>query len=78
MRTSTIMFSNLRAEMARKQITIIKISELLGVNRDTVSRKLSGKSPLFLNEALLINKEMFPNKKITYLFKELVPNKKVS
>lgn len=78
MRTSTIMFSNLRAEMARKQITIIKISELLGVNRDTVSRKLSGKSPLFLNEALLINKELFPNKKITYLFKELVPNKKVS
>lgn len=78
MRTSTIMFSNLRAEMARKQITIIKISELLGVNRDTVSRKLSGKSPLFLNEALLINKELFPNKKITYLFEELVPNKKVS
>ena len=35
MRTSNIMFSNLRAEMARKQITIKKIAELLEINRDT-------------------------------------------
>lgn len=78
MRNPKIIFSNLRAEMAREQITIMRISELLGINRDTVSRKLSGKSPLYLNEALLINKEFFPNEKITYLFEELVPNKKIS
>ncbi|EHR0218378.1 XRE family transcriptional regulator [Clostridium perfringens] len=78
MRTSNIMFSNLRAEMARKQITIKKIAELLEINRDTAGRKLSGKAPLYLSEALIINKELFPNKNVTYLFKEVVPNKKVS
>ncbi|MDM0796794.1 XRE family transcriptional regulator [Clostridium perfringens] len=78
MRTSNIIFSNLRAEMARKQITIKKIAELLEINRDTAGRKLSGKAPLYLSEALVINKELFPNKNVTYLFKELVPNKKVS
>ncbi|MGU8519829.1 XRE family transcriptional regulator [Clostridium perfringens] len=78
MRTSNIMFSNLRAEMARKQITIKKIAELLDINRDTAGRKLAGKAPLYLSEALLINKELFPNKNVTYLFKEIVPNKKVS
>lgn len=62
--------------MARKEITIIEISKLLGVNRDTVSRKLSGKSKLYLNEAMLINKEFFPNKELQYLFKELLPKKK--
>ncbi|HAT4162155.1 TPA: XRE family transcriptional regulator [Clostridium perfringens] len=72
------MFSNLRAEMARKQITIKKIAELLDINRDTAGRKLAGKAPLYLSEALLINKELFPNKNVTYLFKEIVPNKKVS
>jgi hypothetical protein len=72
------MFSNLRAEMARKQITIKKIAELLEINRDTAGRKLSGKAPLYLSEALIINKELFPNKNVTYLFKEVVPNKKVS
>ncbi|EHK2402074.1 XRE family transcriptional regulator [Clostridium perfringens] len=78
MRTSNIMFSNLRAEMARKQITIKKIAELLEINRDTAGRKLAGKAPLYLSEALLINKELFPNKNVTYLFKEIVPSKKVS
>lgn len=78
MRTSNIMFSNLRAEMARKQITIKKIAELLKINRDTAGRKLSGKAPLYLSEALIINKELFPNKKVTYLFKEVIPNKSVS
>ncbi|EJT6152833.1 MAG: XRE family transcriptional regulator [Clostridium perfringens] len=78
MRTSNIIFSNLRAEMARKQITIKKIAELLEINRDTAGRKLSGKAPLYLSEALVINKELFPNKNVTYLFKELVPNKKAS
>ena len=72
------MFSNLRAEMARKQVTIKKIADLLGKNKDTVGRKLSGKAPLYLSEALLINKELFPNQNVTYLFKEIVPGKKIS
>lgn len=38
--------------MARKEITIIEISKLLSINRYTVSRKLSGKSKLYLNEVM--------------------------
>lgn len=68
------MFSNLRAEMAREQITIKKIAKLLDINRDTAGRKLSGKTPLYLREAFLINKELFPDKNVTYLFKEIVPS----
>ncbi|BDR75241.1 hypothetical protein K154306013_09010 [Clostridium tetani] len=71
MRQSNVIFANLRAEMARKQITIAKLAEEVGVNRDTMSRKLSGKTPLYLNEAFLINKKFFPNENIHYLFNEL-------
>ncbi|WP_304341540.1 hypothetical protein [Metaclostridioides mangenotii] len=71
MRRSNVSFSNLRAEMGRQQITIIDLADKIGVNRDTMSRKLSGKSPLFLNEAFIIKREFFPEKDLYYLFKEL-------
>lgn len=80
MRQSNVMFANLRAEMARKQITITKLAEEVGVNRDTMSRKLSGRAPLYLNEAFLITKRFFPDKNIQYLFNELSkePSKKLN
>jgi plasmid maintenance system antidote protein VapI len=57
--------------MGRQQITIIDLADKIGVNRDTMSRKLSGKSPLFFNEAFIIKREFFPEKDLYYLFKEL-------
>jgi DNA-binding XRE family transcriptional regulator len=74
MRPTSIRFENLRAEMARNQITIKKMANEVGVNRDTMSGKLSGKRPLYLNEAFIINRTFFPNKDIPYLFKELLDN----
>lgn len=68
---SSIMFSELRAEMARKKITIKQLADKVGVNRDTMGGKLSGKRPLFLNEAFIINRTFFPDKEIIDLFKEL-------
>ncbi len=68
---NTIRFSNLRAEMAREEITIKQIADEIGVNRDTMGGKLSGKRPLFLNEAFIINRAFFPDKDIPFLFKEL-------
>ena len=68
---SSIRFSTLRAEMARKQITIKQIAEKVGVNRDTMGGKLSGKRPLFLHEAFIINRTFFPDKRVIDLFKEL-------
>lgn len=66
-----IMFSSLRAEMARNGVTIEQIAKEVGVCRETMSRKLSGKSDLKLNEALLISKKFFPNVSVWDLFSEL-------
>ena len=68
---SSIMFSELRAEMARKKITIKQLADKVGVNRDTMGGKLSGKRPLFLNEAFIINRAFFPDKDVIKLFNEL-------
>ncbi len=71
-RQSNIMFSNLRAEMARKQITIQEIANTIGVGRDTASQKLSGKTPITLAEAFKVESEYFPDSDVRYLFAELL------
>lgn len=77
MRRGNIKFSNLRAEMARKQITIKELAEKIGINRDTMGGKLSGKRPLYLHEAFIINRAFFPEKDIPYLFKEIFLDEKI-
>ena len=68
---SSIMFSELRAEMARKKITIKQLADKVNVNRDTMGGKLSGKRPLYLNEAFIIQRTFFKDKTVIDLFKEL-------
>lgn len=68
MRTSTIAFDNLRAEMSRKNIGIIDMANTLGMNRDTLARKLSKKSQINLDEAFLIQRTFFPKLDVKYLF----------
>lgn len=63
-----IIYENLRAEMARKNIVICDMSRQIGMNRDTLSRKLAGKSPLYLDEAFRIQKMFFPDVNIVDLF----------
>lgn len=70
MRQSNIMFENLRAEMARSGVGITDVSKAIGMNRDTLARKLSGKSPIHLNDAFVIQRTLFPNSDIQYLFAE--------
>lgn len=72
---SSIMFSELRAEMAREKITIKQLADKVGVNRDTMGGKLSGKRPLYLNEAFIIQRAFFPNKDVIKLFRELYDDK---
>lgn len=71
-RQSNIMFSNLRAEMARKQVTIQEIASTIGVGRDAASQKLSGKTPITLAEAFKIERGYFPDSDVHYLFAELL------
>ena len=68
---SNIMFSNLRAEMARYNITIQDIAKALNRTRETISNKLSGKSTLNLDEAFKINDTFFPQYDLRTLFVEV-------
>lgn len=77
-RTSNIVFENLRAEMARKQITISEMAQYLGVTRDTLGSKLSMKRAINLDEALRIARKYFPEHDVYYLFKELIPEQQTA
>lgn len=68
MAQSNIAFENLRAEMGRRNIGIKDIADACSFNRDTLSRKLSRKSALNLDEAFTIQKVVFPELDIRYLF----------
>ena len=72
---SCVMYENVKAEMARKDLTIKDIAKGIGMNRDTLSRKLSGRSCLNLDEAFAIQKAYFPDIPIRVLFKENVNTK---
>ncbi len=76
MAKNNIAFENLRAEMARKQLSISEIAEYLGITRDTLGYKLSMKRPINLDEALRIARKFFPERDVYYLFKELIPDDK--
>lgn len=62
------MLLNLRAEMVRRQVSIEDIAKLLGVAVTTARNKLAGRTPFTVNEALKIQKSVFPDKEIDYLF----------
>ena len=66
--STSIIYSNLRAEMARRNINIQTIADTLGIRRETASRKLSGKQSIGLNEAFKIKETFFPEVDIWYLF----------
>lgn len=68
MKTNKIAYQNLRAEMGRNNIGICEMAKDLSCNRDTLSRKLSRKSPITLEEAFKIQQRFFPDLDINYLF----------
>lgn len=71
MSKGNIAFANLRAEMARFNITIKEIADAICVNSDTAGNKLSRKTPITLSEAFIIANTFFPDMEVTYLFSEL-------
>lgn len=70
MPASKIIYPNLRAEMARKNVSVQDISEVIETGRDTAGGKLSGKRPLLFDEAIAITDRFFSDKDIRYLFKK--------
>ena len=77
MKRNCVMYENVRVEMARKNLTILDVAQRVGMNRETLSRKLSGRSPINLNEAFNIQQKCFPNEDVRILFKECAREKSV-
>ena len=65
-----IAFKNLRSEMGARGITILESVSEIGMNRDTLARKLARKAPLNLDEAFKISKTFFPDRPIEFIFLE--------
>lgn len=61
---------NLKAEMAKKDITIEEISKLLGIHRNSVANKINGDSSFSVEEAFKIQEQYFPKLALNYLFKK--------
>lgn len=66
------MFKNLRAEMARKNITMLDLSkdEELGLSYTTLRNKFAGVTEWVRGEMWTIKKKYFPDKTIEYLFEQ--------
>lgn len=68
MKANCIAYPNLRAEMGRKNINIQTIADICGFTRDSLSRKLSRKSKLGIDDAFAIQQNVFPELDVKYLF----------
>ena len=62
------MHNNLRAEMARKGLTMSDLADLLGVRHATISDKINGKFRFYYDEAVKIKNAFFPDLSLEYLF----------
>ena len=63
------MYPNLRAEMARRGVTISQLAAVIGVQLQTLSRKLNGGSEFTLTEAYAIKDYLGLTMPIEVLFK---------
>lgn len=64
------MYPNLKAEMARKGVTLGVLAEFLGVTIGTLSLKLNGKYPITWDEANKIKKFLGVDISLEVLFSE--------
>lgn len=62
------MFSNLNAEMGRAKLSIKSLSELTGINYETLKLKFRGVTEFKLCEMVKIKRKAFPDKTLDYLF----------
>lgn len=63
-----MMKPNLKAEMARTNISYVDIASLLGVCEKTARNKLNGSTKFTIEEALKIKSNFFSNCSSDYLF----------
>lgn len=64
------MYPNLRAELARKDISIPQLAELTGIKTTTLYDKYNGRSAFTLDEAVLIRDSLGLDMSIDELFRK--------
>lgn len=62
------MYPNLKAEMARKGVTVKDLSEITSISYNTLAPKIRGDKPLKLTEALRIYKALETDVNVLDLF----------
>lgn len=62
------MFPNLKAEMGRAKLNIKDLSEVAGINYESLKLKLRGVTDFKRCEMVSIKKNAFPDKTLDYLF----------
>lgn len=62
------MFPNLNAEMGRKKLSLKALSEITGINYESLKNKANGTTEFKRSEMYLIKKRAFPQCAIDYLF----------
>lgn len=63
------MLSNLKAEMARYNVSVGDVAAVVGKSYRTISDRLKGKATFPIDEAILVKNEFFPEMGLEYLFK---------
>lgn len=61
-------YLNLKAEMAKRNISIEDIANLLEIHRNSVANKIHGRSRFSVDEAFCVQKAFFPDLETQYLF----------
>lgn len=64
------MYDNLKAEMARRGITVRSLSKMIGVHENTLYRKVEGKTEFKLDDMMSIKTVMQTEEPLEYLFKK--------
>lgn len=61
---------NLKGEMAKRNVSIENIANLLGIHRNSVANKINGKSAFSFEQSVKIQERLFPDLELKYLFRK--------
>ena len=70
MPATKIVYANLKAEMARRNVLIGDLARCIGGNREAPGRRLSKLGSIRLGEACKITHTFFPDKSVQEIFEE--------
>lgn len=64
------MYSNVKAELARRNLSVVDLSTKTGIRYQTLADKINGKYPMTLDEAKMIKSALGVNIPLEELFEQ--------